>query len=165
MTVGAAAVVAAWLAGQMVDGHVHKVQNGGLLVHCGGGVVEVIVRRRGEVVDGGHVADIEAWLWNERDRWVPPTGRTLRVSEGPRGKPVQLQIARDHFVGKLPTTSDDGPLPLEVELTSGGKTSRARVTWTNLDDRERIDDRDSQKGLRLRSRGPSPPERRPVPLP
>jgi hypothetical protein len=168
MALGAAAVVAAaWLAGQMIDGHVHKVQNGGVLVHCGGGVVEVIVRRRGEVVDGGHVADVEAWLWNEKDRWVPPTGRSVRVSEGPRGKAVLLQTVRDHFEGKLPTSAEDGPLPLEVVVVvGGGKTSRARVTWTNLDDRERMND--GRMPL-MRQRGkqrpppPAPPERRPSP--
>jgi hypothetical protein len=67
MTLGLA-VLTSLLAGQMLDGHVHRVQNGGVLVHCGGHVVEVVVRRRGEVVAGGPVASIEAWLVDQPRR-------------------------------------------------------------------------------------------------
>jgi hypothetical protein len=157
MIAAAAVVGAAWLAGQMIDGHVHKVQNGGVLVHCAGGVVEVVVRRRGDA----RVADVEAWLWNEKDRWVPPTGRSLRLREG-RGAWVPLAVVRDHFEGRLATSSEDAPLSLEVEVSTGGRSGRARLTWTNLDERERIDDGRTPR-LRQRPAPRIPPERRPPP--
>jgi hypothetical protein len=152
----------ALLAGQMIDGHVHRVHNGGVLVHCGGHVVEVVVRRRGEVVEGAPSADVEAWLWTEKDAWLPPAGRSLRLREGRDGKPVTLQVVRDHFEGKLTTSADDGSLMLEVELTEGSRTSRVRLLWTNLDERERMND--GRVPLRGKTRpAPRPPERRPPP--
>ena len=144
------------VAGQQIDGHVHKVQNGGRLVHCGGRVVEIVVRRRGEAVDGVPVVGVEGWLFSEKDAWLPPEGRTLRVRESRRRIEVTLQPVRDHFEGKLPIASDDGTVPIELELVDRGRVSRARLTWTNLDDRERIDD-----ALSPRLRGLGPPRRAP----
>jgi hypothetical protein len=141
-------------AGQMIDGHVHKVQNGGVLVHCGGRVLEVIVRRRGEAAGQVPLVDIEAWLFNEKDGWVPPTGRTLRLREAGQPQDVTLDVVRDHFEGKLPVSADDGPVPIEVELIHDGRASRARLTWTNLDERERMDDGRTPKGGRRRKRPP-----------
>jgi hypothetical protein len=157
------------VAGQLIDGHVHKVQNGGLLVHCGGRVVEIVVRRRGEVVEGVPVVAVESWLFSEKDAWLPPDGRTLRMRETRRRTEVTLQPVRDHFEGKLPIASEDGTVPIELELVDRGRISRARVTWTNLDDRERIDDALSPKlrGLAPRRPGPAPrsPRRPPYPDP
>jgi hypothetical protein len=144
------------LAGQLIDGHVHKVQNGGVLVHCGGRVVEIVVHRRGEGIDGVPVVDVEGWLFNEKDAWLPPEGRTLRVRETRRRIEITLQPTRDHFEGKLPIASDDGTVPIELELADRGRVSRARLTWSNLDDRERIDD-----GLTPRLRDLVPPRRLP----
>jgi len=148
------------LAGQMIDGHIHKVQKGGLLVHSGGRVVEIVVHRRGSVVDGVPVVDVEGWLFSEKDAWLPPDGRTLRVRETRRRTEVTLQPMRDHFEGKLPIASDDGTVPIELELADHGRVSRASLTWTNLDDRERIDDGLSSKASRHRS-----PPPRPIPAP
>jgi hypothetical protein len=160
------------LAGQMIDGHVHKVQNGGLLVHCGGKVVEIVVRRRGEVVEGVPVVDVEGWLFSEKDAWLAPDGRTLRLREIRRRTEVTLQPARDHFEGKLPIASEDGTVPIELELSDRGRISRARLTWTNLDERERIDDGRISRppGIAPQRRAPPPrprrrPERDPAPPP
>jgi hypothetical protein len=144
MTVPILAALIVW-AGQMIDGHVHKVQNGGVLVHCGGRVLEVIVRRRGELLGQIPLVDIEAWLFDEKDAWVPPAGRTLRLREAGRRKEVTLEVVRDHFEGKLPVSADDGPVPIEVDLIDRGRVKRARLTWTNLDERERMDDGGFQK--------------------
>jgi hypothetical protein len=155
-------VALALFAGQLIDGHVHKVQNGGRLVHCGGRVVEIVVHHRGEVLDGVPVVDVEGWLFTEKDAWLPPEGRTLRLRETRRRAEVTLQPTRDHFEGKLPIASEDGTVPIELELADRGRTSRARLTWTNLDDRERIEDGRSPLIKRVRPR-PPPPEKRPPP--
>jgi hypothetical protein len=128
-------VAASWLAGQLLDGHVHKVHNGGRLVHCAGVVVEVVVRRAGD-----KEADVEVWFFSEKDRWLPPQNRTvrLRVAKGP---PLTLQLDGDHFEGKITSPTDDWTIPLEVEVVQAGRTSRARLTWTALDDRSGFDDR------------------------
>jgi len=155
-------VVVAWLAGQMLDGHVHKVQNGGLLVHCGGQVVELVVRRRGERGETGPTAAVEAWLFSEKDAWIPPDGRTLRVREQGSKHEVALTQVRDHFEGKLPIGAEDGPLKLDVTLVYKGHTAHSRLTWTNLDDRERIEDGiEPRRGLLRQRPAPTPPERRP----
>jgi hypothetical protein len=160
---GTGLVVLMWFAGQMLDGHVHKVQNGGKLVHCGGRVVEIVVHRRGEVIADIPVVDVEGWLYTEKDAWVPPEGKSLRLRETSRRIEVTLEPTRDHFAGKLPVLGEAGDIPIELEVFDGNRTTRARLTWTNLDERERLDDRAAPAKGAPRPPRRAPPEKKPAP--
>jgi hypothetical protein len=113
------------------------------------------------VVDGVPVVGVEGWLFSEKDAWLSPDGRTLRMRETRRRTEITLQPVRDHFEGKLPIASEDGTVPIELEFVDRGRISRARLTWTNLDERERIDDALTPKLRSPAPQRPAPPPRLP----
>jgi hypothetical protein len=135
--------------GQLVDGHVHKAPHGGVLAHCGPYLVEVVVRRAPDVADRLPVAalvgqakavvpdaQVEAWLLSEKDTAVTPGARKLKVRSA--GREAALPVRGDGFAGTLAV--GDREVPLEIELVEGNRTARTHLVWSNLDDRERLDD-------------------------
>lgn len=162
-------VVATMWAGQMLDGHVHRQHHGGVLAHCSPdgeardhrkvALLELVIRQRGErepavpkqpgVPGDGTKApdvpevDVEVWLLSENEAAMSPKGWSLRLRVSPTPDSVPLQLHGNRFKGRLGVPAALGTLVLEATLNSLKERTRvcvARLNWTVLDDRERMND-------------------------
>lgn len=165
-------LLAGW-AGPMVDGHVHKAANSGVIAHAGPYHVELVV------------LDDRVRLWvldaNERPVTLPASSRVTVKTDLPLAPPS----LGDHAVRPEATPGGKGTLQLElqavgdrfeapfdinralvrgftarIELRVAGRLLPAALSWTPLDARHRLDD-----AREPRKRPPRPPDRRPLPLP
>jgi hypothetical protein len=130
----------ALLAGPLVDGHVHKAAHAGVIVHAGPYHLEVVVKDR----------VTEVWLLDQRERVVrPPEGSSVTLvvtvpQTGPVGSEPRALAGlakHDHFelslaLGSVITTGFTG----RISLRLGSKTHEARLRWTPLDAKHRLDD-------------------------
>jgi hypothetical protein len=143
------AIVLGFWSGQLVDGHVHRAPHGGVLAHCGPYLVEVVVRRTGDVTEKLPVSavlgqtpavvpdtEVDVWLLTERETAVNPGARRLKVRSG--GREATLAVLGGGFSGRMALR--DPSIPLDVEVSESGHTEHVHLTWTNLDDRARLDD-------------------------
>jgi hypothetical protein len=117
----------------LVDGHVHKTPHGGVLAHCGGFLLET----------GVYPDRIDVWVLNEKEQTLEPRGKQLIVTvEGPQlaRRRLALQPRGDHFRETF-DVNHPVQLTIKAELRDGSRTCRASYGWTQLDARDRLDDR------------------------
>lgn len=137
------------LAGQMVDGHVHKAHHGGVIAHFDRKHVEVVV---GEGL-------VTVWLLNEKERVIPPKGirgqvrlvLEKSVDGGTKTQTVVLQKVADHLEASADVQEAD-TVTGTLEFRLKGRVTKAAFRWTPLDARKRLDDSLDQEGLYI---GPS----------
>jgi hypothetical protein len=125
--------LAALLAGQLVDGHVHVAPHGGVIAHAGPYHIETVVEEDWMAV----------WLLDKRMRPVAPAGHTLgatlrRTEDAP--ETVTFAAQGDHFRAAVDLAGLP-PLAVEMRLDSGKHGhARASFRWTALDARQRLED-------------------------
>lgn len=137
--------LAGWWAGQLVDGHVHRAPNGGVIAHLGDQHVEVVVS------DG----KLQLWLTDREEKVIPPAGHAVKVILKVTGRGQELTLiltpAGNHLQAGAPVEAGD-TIAARVEVRASRKVMRTTFRWTPLDARQRLDDSFEANGQLLSPR-------------